>query len=41
MEDKKSIVESLENLLDMFPENLTEEEKNKVEEIREMLKKLK
>ena len=40
MEDKKKIVKSLGNMLDMLPDNLTEEEKNKVAEIKEVLNKI-
>lgn len=39
MENKEKIIKSLEKMLDMLPETLTEEEKEKVEEIRGLLKK--
>ena len=40
MENKKKIVKSLENMLDMLPNNFTTEEKNKVAEIKDMLNKI-
>ena len=40
MEDKKKIVKSLEKMLDMLPDNLTKEEKDKVADIKEMLNKI-
>ena len=40
MENKKEMVKSLEAMLDMLPDNLTEEEKKKTNELREMLEKI-
>ena len=41
MDNKKEIIESLEKMLDMLPDNLTEEESKKADEIRESLEKIK
>ena len=40
MDNKKEMVKSLEAMLDMLPDSLTEEQKKKADEIREMLKKI-
>lgn len=41
MNNQKDMVKSLEAMLDMLPNTLTEEEKKKADEIREMLEQLK
>ena len=40
MENKKEIIKSFEQILDMLPKNLTEEESQKVEKIKEHLEKI-
>jgi len=40
MNDENKIVKSLEKMLEMLPEELNDEEKKKVKEIKAMLEKL-
>jgi len=40
VKDKKEIVKNLDKILDMLPKNLSDDENNKVEEIKNLLRNI-